>query len=197
MSILRSIKRENSNIEGLCEFLQKSDFFTAPCSSKFHLGIAGGLCLHSLNVYFNLCFLNDLKQTNLDEDTLKILGLCHDLGKIGVYEQYIQNKKVYSDLGSSSDSIGKFEWISVPAYKKRDIPFVLLGSHGEMSEYITRCYIPLRLQETSAIYNHHSGFDAPPSTNLTAIYNQYSECILLHLADMLSCYVDERYEPSN
>lgn len=43
------VKREGA--EKLLNYLQKSDFFTAPASSKFHNAIKGGLCDHSLNVY--------------------------------------------------------------------------------------------------------------------------------------------------
>ena len=164
----------------------------APASTKYHCGYEGGLCEHSLNVYFNLLMLNSLKKTNLSEDTMKIIALCHDFGKIGYYEPFIQNKKVYQPEGSQSDKGGKYNWVPVQGYKKKENSILVLGSHGEMSEYITRCYIPLHTKETAAIYNHHSGFDAASTTNITAIYNNYSEALLLHLADMLSCYNDER-----
>ena len=51
------IARENINrdgIEELLKFLESTDFFTAPCSTKFHLSEKGGLCQHSLNVYDRL-----------------------------------------------------------------------------------------------------------------------------------------------
>ena len=44
------IRREGSG--ALLDYLQnKSDFFTAPASAKFHGAYAGGLCEHSVNVY--------------------------------------------------------------------------------------------------------------------------------------------------
>ena len=43
------IKREGA--DKLLNWLQRSDFFEAPASSKFHNAIRGGLCDHSLNVY--------------------------------------------------------------------------------------------------------------------------------------------------
>ena len=48
------IARENIKREGLEEllsFLEGTDFFTAPCSTRFHLAERGGLCQHSLNVF--------------------------------------------------------------------------------------------------------------------------------------------------
>lgn len=43
------IKR--SGIDDLLAWLEKSDFFTAPASTKYHGAYPGGLLQHSLNVY--------------------------------------------------------------------------------------------------------------------------------------------------
>ena len=51
------IARENISRDGLEEllkFLESTDFFIAPCSTKFHLSEKGGLCQHSLNFYDRL-----------------------------------------------------------------------------------------------------------------------------------------------
>ena len=47
------IQREGK--EKLLEFLEKSDFFTAPASTRYHGAHEGGLLEHSLNVYDCLC----------------------------------------------------------------------------------------------------------------------------------------------
>lgn len=47
--LLLSVKREG--IENLLSFIRKSDFYTAPASTKFHSCHEGGLLEHSLNVY--------------------------------------------------------------------------------------------------------------------------------------------------
>lgn len=49
IELLRSTKREG--IEKLIDFLEKTDFFTAPASTRFHMSCEGGLLQHSLNVY--------------------------------------------------------------------------------------------------------------------------------------------------
>ena len=36
----------------LLEWLTKTDFFIAPASTRFHSAVAGGLCFHSLQTYF-------------------------------------------------------------------------------------------------------------------------------------------------
>ena len=41
--------------EKLLDWLdKKTDFFTAPASTRFHGACEGGLCMHSLNVYHAL-----------------------------------------------------------------------------------------------------------------------------------------------
>ena len=49
LQILRKVKREG--IEELINFLEKSDFFKAPASTRFHGSYEGGLVEHSLKVY--------------------------------------------------------------------------------------------------------------------------------------------------
>ena len=44
-----NIERDGS--EKLLEWLEKSDFFDAPASSRRHSAYKGGLCQHSINVY--------------------------------------------------------------------------------------------------------------------------------------------------
>ena len=55
LSILREKCANRSGLSNLLSWIEeKTDFFTAPCSTRFHLAEAGGLCLHSLNVYYQL-----------------------------------------------------------------------------------------------------------------------------------------------
>ena len=49
------IDREGA--DKLLEWLEKSDFFTAPASTKYHLAKQGGLLQHSLNVRDRLEYL--------------------------------------------------------------------------------------------------------------------------------------------
>ena len=71
--------------EKLLEWLdKKTDFFTAPASTRFHGACEGGLCMHSLNVYHAL---HDTFFTEGDsEETFAICALLHDLViTLGVY----------------------------------------------------------------------------------------------------------------
>ena len=49
LNLLRKVNREG--IEDIINFLEKSDFFKAPASTRFHGDHEGGLVEHSLKVY--------------------------------------------------------------------------------------------------------------------------------------------------
>lgn len=43
-------KIQRPGMDKLMEYIKKSDFYTAPASTKYHLSTPGGLLQHSLNV---------------------------------------------------------------------------------------------------------------------------------------------------
>ena len=61
IELLRSTKREG--IENLLNFLEKSDFYTAPASTRFHGNYEGGLLEHSMKVII-APLLHDICKTN-------------------------------------------------------------------------------------------------------------------------------------
>ena len=48
LELLKQVKREGIN--ELIEFIEKTDFFTAPASTRFHGNYEGGLVEHSMKV---------------------------------------------------------------------------------------------------------------------------------------------------
>lgn len=83
-----NIKRPGA--EDLLDYLEnKSDFFTAPASARYHSAFEGGLCEHSLNVYDCLVdYLNrprvrEVYELDYSDETVALVALCHDLCKIG------------------------------------------------------------------------------------------------------------------
>ena len=91
------ITREGA--DDLLDFLlsSKSDFFEAPCSTRFHLSKEGGLVEHSINVY--QCLKAYLERDrvkndyglNFSDETIAIVSLLHDLCKINVYKKSYRN----------------------------------------------------------------------------------------------------------
>ena len=49
LKLLRSTNREG--MDKLIEFIEKTDFFKAPASTRFHGNYEGGLLEHSMKVY--------------------------------------------------------------------------------------------------------------------------------------------------
>ena len=72
----------------------------------------------------------------------------------------------------------------------------LYGSHEETAEFMVRQFIPLTYDESIAILHHHFGmsFDSIKDIGTVAnLYNRYQLASLLHVADTVSTYIDEKY----
>ena len=182
--------------EELIKMLEETDFFKAPASRSYHNSYEGGLCEHSLNVWKRLVDLNNMMETNLDNNSMAIVALCHDYAKINYYKLGYRNEKVYSESGSKSDSLGKYDWVSVSTYTIRDVKDrFIYGNHEATSEAIARMYIPLTLEESAAILNHHAGMSSDSAkNNIGEVYGRNTLALMLHLADMLCAFVDESRE---
>ncbi|MBQ6632025.1 MAG: HD domain-containing protein [Romboutsia sp.] len=193
--LLKSIERPEADIEGLIHKLEESDFFEAPASSKFHNCFSGGLADHSLNVYYNLKRLVEIKhlETTIPKDSIIICGLLHDMSKINYYEKTVKNKKIYTESGSKWDNLGTYDWVSEEGWSvKSEKDRFIYGNHEETSEFMVRQYIPLKVSESVAILNHHGG-KGHDSTgiNISGIYHRYPLANLLHVADMIATFTDE------
>ena len=206
LSLVDLIQRDFDK-ERLLKQLNGSDFFVAPASTLYHNSFDGGLCSHCLNVYDtlkNMCkALYDRYDDNgeylsndcpYSDETLIIVALFHDFDKMNKYEKTFKNQKKYWEGGSKYDEMGKFDWVSVPGFKKKDVADIfIMGTHGENSAYMTETFIPLSLEEHCAIVNHHSVHDNPLLNN-SAIFSRFHLACLLHAADMVSAFVTETHE---
>ena len=200
IELINSIEREGFKKDALLAKLESSDFYVAPASTKFHNHIKGGLLDHSLNVYYNLKSLVERKglKDKISEDSIKIVGLLHDLAKINYYKIFYKNEKHYSDYGSKRDEGGKFDWVAVQGYTTLDdSEKFIFGNHEQTCQYMISVYVPLTYVESIAILHHHGGkgYDSAPD-NVNGVFNRYPLAVLLHIADMLSAYIDESYDES-
>ena len=163
--LLLSTKREG--IEALLEFIRKSDFYTAPASTKYHSCHEGGLLEHSLNVYE--CLKEKRKNPiwekalkDIPEESFIISALLHDLCKTYFYVVDYRNKK--------NDETGI--WEKIPFYTIDDkMP---LG-HGEKSVMIASKYIELTNDELYSI-RFHMGWSEPKE-----VYNAVGKAMAKHL----------------
>ena len=181
---------ENVHREGtdkLVNWLKSSDFFYAPASTKFHLSCEGGLAKHSLNVLSRLIreVINEfgsVEDSPYSIESLVIVGLMHDLCKVGFYKKSMRNQK--------NEETG--QWEKVPFYMVEDeLPI----PHGPKSQYILRSFIQLSREESVAIISHMGGFDSSVKGGEYAISNalgKYTLATLLHVADLKATNIDER-----
>jgi len=195
INLIESVEREGFDKERLIDYLEASDFFYAPASTKYHGSYKGGLVDHCLCVYHNLAALVKSKglEDIISNNSIILSALCHDFAKINLYETCFANKKVYSENGKKFDEGGKFDWVAEKSYKTVDMESrFVYGNHEETSEYIARKYVPLLEEESIAILNHHAGmgFDSTKA-DVSPIYERYPLAVLLHMADMVSCYIDQ------
>ena len=176
------IKRDGA--DSLLEYLNNSDFFTAPASAKFHLCEQGGLCQHSLNVYKRLLALirqefGDDYGSVVTDESIAICGLLHDLCKVNYYVTEYRNVKE------------GYEWVKKPFYKVEEkFPY----GHGEKSVFIITQYMKLTAEEAMAINWHMGGFDdrvRGGSYALSEALAKYKLALLIHIADLQATYLDE------
>lgn len=175
-----NIKREGS-VE-LLEWLQKTDFFTTPASSKFHCACEQGLVMHSLSVYHTLME----KHFEADKDNPESFAICallHDLCKAQFYKVSFRNVK--------NDETGV--WEKKPFYAVDDqFPY----GHGEKSVFLIERFMRLKTSEAMAIRWHMGGFDEAAKGGSFAIshaYEKYPLAVKLHLADLESTYLREKH----
>lgn len=193
LDLVGSIERDGIN--ELVAFLEKSDFFTAPASTRFHCSLPGGLALHSLNVYHmfeHKCKSEPFKSIlgDMPEDSRKIITLLHDVCKTYMYEIDYRNKKIYSDTGSKRDEKGRFDWAAVEYYTINDrVPY----GHGEKSAMMIEEYIKLQPFERYAI-RWHMGFSEPKENwnTLGTAIEKYPVILALHQSDLEATYLLEK-----
>ena len=185
-------KVKRPGIDKLMDYIRKSDFYTAPASTKFHLSCESGLLQHSLNVLDALRGLLREEQTNEDgtkawfytvagtsvaqvkDESVILIALLHDICKTYFYSTSTRNVK--------NEKTGK--WEKVPFYTVSDL--MPLG-HGPKSAMLIKNYIKLTSEEMYAIWWHMGFTDQHTDTmSLAAAIQKYPIVWALHTADMMA-----------
>lgn len=192
-NLLISKISNREGINNLVKWLETTDFFTAPASTKYHNANVGGLLNHVVNV--TKCALklyedyknDDLfsnKQSAVTEESIIICGLFHDLCKINVYSTEQRNRKN-----------AEGQWESYDTYVfKENFPL----PHATKSLYMLQNFVKLNASEIMAIAHHMGNGD--PSNNavngynnkaMQDAFNRYHLAIIIHMADMMSSFLVE------
>lgn len=218
ITLLRGIKREGSDVEGLIAWLEANGFFEAPATSKYYCSFEGGLALHSINVYKTMCRFakafaskKEIKEPakigekgevipaveetiyRYNPDTLLIVGLLHSIYKSNLYEKYSKNEKTYSKYGKSKDAIGHFDWTSTLGYKVVDEnEREVYGDSGFSSYFIISEFIPLTTEESVVLANFNELLsDDANKASMYQVLSRYPLASILLSASVVSSYCIE------
>lgn len=165
-------------VDDLLAWLDKSDFYDAPASSKFHGSHPGGLLEHSLNVYDELKrLLKAYPEVQVPEETVIVCSLFHDLCKVNMYKVEKRNRR--NDAG---------QWESYDTYVIAEK--FRFGGHGSKSVFIAQQFIKLTPEEAVAI-NCHMGL-GDGKDHVGDAYEQFPIAFLLHVADEAATFIKER-----
>lgn len=179
------------------EWLEGTDFFTAPASTKGNLACEGGLCRHTLDVLDNAIQIQrglfpsgDTGKVQIKD--IEVASILHDISKTNYYETYVANKKVYSENGSKFDEHGRFDWIAVTAYRvKEPSDRFVYASLSQTSEFMARQFFDINLEVSCAILHHKGPYDENTSTGsqLGTIFSAHPAAAILHAADFLATHI--------
>lgn len=173
----------------LLTWIESSDFFAAPASTRFHLSSPGGLLEHSLHVFERMkaiCANEATITPGFNEpsmETIAVCGLLHDICKANFYAVEMRNRK--NDQG---------RWEQYPFYVVDDkLPY----GHGEKSVYIISGFMRLSREEAMAIRWHMGFADNDFRGGGYSVGNAFEKfplAVLLHIADLQATYLDETGE---
>lgn len=174
IELLKSTNRPG--MERLVAWIEGTDFFEAPASTKYHLHCKGGLAKHSLNVYERLKAKVDCGLVDLKPETVIITALLHDLCKANFYTLQKRNRKIDG------------AWQEVEEWGVDD-KFPV--GHGEKSCYLIQSCIRLTPEEYAMI-RLHMGRESDKNND------PFSQCAsvipgvaAIHTADLESAFIIE------
>ena len=169
---------ERAGIAELLQWLETTDFFTAPASTRYHGAWEGGLVQHSLNVYSQLKKLCKWYHCDASEETIALVALFHDVCKANVYKTEMRWRKNQND-----------KWEQYPVYTfNEDFAY---GGHGSKSVFLIQSFMKLTPEEASAINCHMGQWEATQYSNPTEVYCRNKLAWLLHVADEAADFLME------
>lgn len=186
--VKKYIKREG--IKEFMEWLDTTDFYEAPATTKYNLSVEGGLCQHSLNVFHTMVeMVNNFYSKEPDDsnvyngDTLEaqgafamesiaIVSLFHGIHKIGCYVKDFRNVKENG------------VWVQ-KEYWRWDEQFIY--GRGAKSVYILQQFMRLYVDEAQAIRFYLGGREDVLSgqfeTAYTGVYENSPIAVFLFLSN--------------
>lgn len=178
--LVKQIKR--NGINNLMKWLETTDFYQAPASTIYHGNYPGGLVEHSCSVYEVAHEFNEMFGTNIENESVLICALFHDICKVNYYKidedapsqaqmTYLQDLLDKNGLDMPDEITKTYASLLIDHFKNRPnepIPEYKIGyklddqfplGHGEKSLFLLSQYMALKPEEALAIRWHLGGFD--------------------------------------
>ncbi len=140
-----------------------TDWLVSPASLRYHGSYIGGLIDHSVKVADTALKLTPMVEEMMGrelEGRAALVGLFHDVGKVGLYER-----------GSSKSRV----WY----YNEK----LVAMPHSVRSLHVISRFVPLTIVEWQAIYAHNGQY---VEHNKEVAMKEEPLTLLLHMADMWS-----------
>jgi hypothetical protein len=154
----------------------KTSWLTSPASTKFHLNMEGGLLKHSVAVAENLLKFRDCLAPQISEESCVIIGLFHDVGKVGM-----PGKPLYLKNDNEWEVRNR-----IITYKVN--PELIGMSLAARSLYLIAKYIPLSDGEVQAILYHDGQYI---DDNKCIAHKEEPLTLLAHWSDYWTAHIFE------
>ena len=171
------VVKRKKEFEAFIKMLESdTSWLTSPASTRFHLNKEGGLLEHSVGVTETLLKFRELIAPQISEESCVIVGLLHDIGKIGMpgKPRYLKNTN---------------EW----EVKNRNMAYKVNPAEIDMnlaarSLYLVTKYIPLSDSEAQAILYHDGQYI---EANKEIAHHETPLTLLIQFADTWTAHVCE------
>lgn len=158
------------------EWLCTTDFFVAPASTIYHAAYEGGLFDHSFNVTMALLAMSSVTKPWGRRESPVIIGMLHDVTKIGTYEPCQVDTEGNNTYTHRSD-------------------YTTFGGHGYDSVCKIEQHMALTDEEKACIRFHMGAYETDAWDQYDAAIRKYPNVLWTHTADMLASKVMEgQYE---
>lgn len=176
-ALKKKVVKRKKEFDAFINMLEKDTIWlTSPASTRFHLNKPGGLLEHSVGVTETLLRLRETLAPQVSEESCVIVGLFHDVGKVGMpgKPRYLKNDN---------------EW----EIKNRDMTYKINPKEVYMglaarSLYLMAKYIPLSDSEAQAIFYHDGQYI---ETNKEVAHHEMPLTLLAHFADLWTASIYE------
>ncbi len=176
--VLKSkVTKRKKDFDTFINMLEKgSSWLISPASTKYHLNKAGGLLEHSVGVTETLLKFRETLAPAISEESCVIVGLLHDVGKIGMpgKPRYLKN-----------DNQWEIEKRNMTYKINPDEVYMNLATR---SLYLIAKYISLSDSEAQAILYHDGQY---VEGNKEVAHHEMPITLLVHFADMWTATVYE------